>query len=318
MGREPAVQQVLRARRHAAASSRTSRRSRSRCSRCSTTSGATYSLRRSSRRHGRDRATQPWFLYHCTRGAHFDNYPHETFLGSSPAKHPYKDTIIELDDIVGRLVAELEETGQLDDTIDLPLVGQRPRDGDVARRRVHAVPLRQGLDVGGRQRVPGIVCWPGMIEPDQRQRRPVLASWTCSRRCCAWPAPTDAVPDDRYIDGVDQTSFLLGDDAALEPASSSTTGSANTFSAVRCRRVQVHARVDVATTTATSMNSAASAASRRSTRTAGSTTSTWIPKEQHSYMIRKLSYLDTFTAGIGKHLRTFAKFPPKVVVGGVG
>ena len=27
------------------------------------------------------RRTQPWFLYHCTRGAHFDNYPHERFLG---------------------------------------------------------------------------------------------------------------------------------------------------------------------------------------------------------------------------------------------
>ncbi len=31
---------------------------------------------------------RPWFLYHSTRGAHFDNYPHERFLGSSPAKHP--------------------------------------------------------------------------------------------------------------------------------------------------------------------------------------------------------------------------------------
>jgi arylsulfatase A-like enzyme len=60
---------------------------------------------------------QPWFLYHCTRGAHFDNYPHERFLGTSPAKHPYKDTIIELDDIVGRLVAGLEATGQMEDTL---------------------------------------------------------------------------------------------------------------------------------------------------------------------------------------------------------
>ena len=25
---------------------------------------------------------RPWFLYHCTRGAHFDNYPHERFLGN--------------------------------------------------------------------------------------------------------------------------------------------------------------------------------------------------------------------------------------------
>ena len=94
---------------------RTSRRSRSRCSRCSTTSGAT-TRERLHRAHGR-RASEPWFLYHCTRGAHFDNYPHTDFLGTSPAKHPYKDTIIELDDIVGRLVATLERTGQLDDTL---------------------------------------------------------------------------------------------------------------------------------------------------------------------------------------------------------
>jgi len=60
---------------------------------------------------------QPWFLYHCTRGAHFDNYPLERFLGSSPARHPYKDTLVELDDIVGRLVRELEATGQLEHTL---------------------------------------------------------------------------------------------------------------------------------------------------------------------------------------------------------
>ena len=37
---------------------------------------------------------------------HFDNYPLERFLGTSPARHPYKDTLIELDDIVGRLVRD--------------------------------------------------------------------------------------------------------------------------------------------------------------------------------------------------------------------
>jgi arylsulfatase len=45
---------------------------------------------------------RPWLLYHCTRGAHFDNYPHERFLGKSPARHPYKDTLLELDEIIGR------------------------------------------------------------------------------------------------------------------------------------------------------------------------------------------------------------------------
>ena len=35
-------------------------------------------------------------------------------------------------------------------------------------------------------------------------------------------------------------------------------------------------------------------------------------------MIRKIPYLDTFQAGIGQHIRTFSKYPPKTVVGGVG
>ena len=60
---------------------------------------------------------KPWLLYHCTRGAHFDNYPHEKYLGASPAKHPYKDTLIELDAIMGRLVEALRASGQLEDTL---------------------------------------------------------------------------------------------------------------------------------------------------------------------------------------------------------
>src|SRR6185437_3311990 len=45
----------------------------------------TYSEQFIERMEDRD---DPWFLYHCTRGAHFDNYPHPDFLGRSPARHP--------------------------------------------------------------------------------------------------------------------------------------------------------------------------------------------------------------------------------------
>ena len=34
-----------------------------------------------------EEARRPWFLYHCTRGAH-STTPHERFLGSSPASAP--------------------------------------------------------------------------------------------------------------------------------------------------------------------------------------------------------------------------------------
>ena len=48
-----------------------------------------------------------------------------------------------------------EETGQLEDTLDLRQLRQRSGDGDLARRRLLAVPQREGLDVGGRPAGPG-------------------------------------------------------------------------------------------------------------------------------------------------------------------
>jgi arylsulfatase len=39
------------------------------------------------------------------------------------------------------------------------------------------------------------------------------------------------------------------------------------------------------------------------------------PKETRSYLIRKLPYLESFQSGIMSHLRTFAKHPPKQIVG---
>ena len=36
------------------------------------------------------------------------------------------------------------------------------------------------------------------------------------------------------------------------------------------------------------------------------------PKESRSYLIRKLGYVDSFTDGIARHLRTFfGEYPPK-------
>ena len=212
VGREPPVQQVLRARRRGAARPRTSRRSRSRCSRCSTTSGPTTRSSSSAGWASRRRRAQPWFLYHCTRGAHFDNYPHERFLGSSPAKHPYKDTIVELDDIVGRLVRRARGHRPARGHAGLHLLGQRPRDGDLARRRLLAVPQRQGLDLGGRPAGAGHRRLAGHDRRRPGHRRPVLPDGPVHHRAHAGRRRRPPSPSDRYIDGVDQTSFLLDAD----------------------------------------------------------------------------------------------------------
>ena len=115
----------------------------------------------------RTRPRKPWFLYHCTRGAHFDNYPHERFLGSSPAKHPYKDTIIELDDIVGRLVGELEATGQMDDTLVFISSDNGPEMETWPDAAYSPFRSAKGSTWEGGQRVPAIVTWPGMIAADR-------------------------------------------------------------------------------------------------------------------------------------------------------
>ena len=172
MDREPAVQQVLRARDDG-------RRHRERrgghdpgARRCSTTSGASTRSGSSARMADDER---PWFLYHCTRGTHFDNYPHPKFLGKSPAKHPYKDTIIELDDIVGRLVADARGDRPARRHARVHHVRQRAGDGDVARHRVLAVPQREGLHVGGRPAGAGHRLLAGDDRARPGDRRPVLA-----------------------------------------------------------------------------------------------------------------------------------------------
>jgi hypothetical protein len=38
------------------------------------------------------------------------------------------------------------------------------------------------------------------------------------------------------------------------------------------------------------------------------------PKEQHSYLTRKLAYIDAFTGSIARHLGTLRKYPAKRVL----
>ena len=164
--------------------SRRSRRSPSPCSPCSTTSGAPT---RSSSSSAWRRSPDPWFLYHCTRGAHFDNYPHPDFLGRSPARHPYKDAIVELDDICGRLVAALERTGQLESTMVVISSDNGPGDGDLARLRLHAVPLRQGIDLGGRRAGAGRRVVARHDRAGSRAATASSTSSTSSPPACPWP-----------------------------------------------------------------------------------------------------------------------------------
>ena len=156
------------------------------------------------------KSDQPFFLYHCTRGAHGKNYPSPKFKGKSPAKYPYKDCIVEMDDILGRLVKTLDDTGQLENTLIFvlsdngPMMEPWPDAG--------YTPFRGGIGSTweGGMRVPAIVYWKGMIEPGQTNDGlfDLADLFTTS---AALAGVQYRPPEDQYLDGIDQTSFLVAD-----------------------------------------------------------------------------------------------------------
>ena len=263
-------------------------------------------------RMAQDEPERPWFLYHCTRGAHFDNYPHEDYLGVSPAKHPYKDTIVELDDIVGRLVASLRATGQLEDTLVIVTSDNGPNMETWPDAAYTPFRCAKGSTWEGGVRVPCVVSWPGAIDAG-RTSDGLFAFSDLLPTALALAGAPELVPDDRFVDGVDQTSFLLAPDGRSN-RKHHYYWIGQMFSAVRVGEYKF-------------MLSSISDDDRDVDQPGGFTGvgqkypygrlyNLYLdPKETHSYLIRKLAYLDAFQNGVRNHVMTFRDHPPKLVVG---
>ena len=252
--------------------------------------------------------SQPWFLYHCTRGAHFDNYPHPDFLGRSPAKHPYKDTLIELDDIVGRLVATLRETGQLEHTMVFVSSDNGPNMETWPDAAYTPFRCAKGSTWEGGVRVPGVFAWPGMIDADHSTDG--LFSFTdMFPTALSLAGADDAVPDDRFIDGVDQTSFLLAPDGRSN-RKYQYYWLQNQFSALRVGEYKLMlASISDDDHDVQSLGGFEGVAQRYPY---GRLYNLYLdPKESRSYLVRKLAYIDSFTSGVQGHFMTFGKYPPK-------
>ncbi|MEX0666174.1 MAG: sulfatase-like hydrolase/transferase [Acidimicrobiia bacterium] len=251
---------------------------------------------------------QPWFLYHCTRGAHFDNYPLEKYLGSSPAKHPYKDTLVELDDIVGRLVGELRETGQLEHTLVFVSSDNGPNMETWPDAAYTPFRCAKGSTWEGGVRVPGVFAWPGMIEAG-RASDGLFAFTDLFPTALALADADTAVPTDRFIDGVDQTSFLLTTDGRSN-RKYQYYWLLNQFSAIRVGEYKLMLASISDDDTDVHSQGGFEGVSQRYPY--GRLYNLYLdPKESRSYLVRKLAYIDSFTSGIRAHLATFGQYPPK-------
>jgi arylsulfatase A-like enzyme len=255
----------------------------------------------------------PWFLYHCTRGAHFDNYPLERFVGSSPAKHPYKDTVIELDDIVGRFSQALMATGQLEDTLFFISSDNGPNMESWPDAAYTPFRCAKGSTWEGGVRVPGIFSWPGMIDPGRRSDG--LFSFTDFLPTALEMAGAGAsLPADRYTDGVDQLSFLLAPEGTSN-RKYHYYWLGQMFSALRTGEFKL--MMGSISDDDSDVHGPGGFTGVAQKYPYGRMYNLYLdPKEERSYMIRKLVYVDAFLGGLRDHVATFRPpYQPKLVVG---
>ena len=152
-------------------------------------------------------AKKPFYLIHAFAKVHFDNYPGDGYAGRSAAKLPYRDAVVEVDDIVGRLKKTLEETGQADNTLVFFTSDNGPEENSYPDSALHAIPFRQGNDLGRRRPR----AWHRLLAGhDQARARSATAcsiSWTCSIPRSPSQVSRDKIPAERYIDGSQPDEF---------------------------------------------------------------------------------------------------------------
>ena len=158
-------------------------------------------------------AGKPFFLYLPISRTHFPNLPSKRFEGQSRIGQ-FGDSLMEGDAIVGRMLDSLKALGLEQDTIVIFASDNGPQ-GEVVREFGGDMqdmgspgPYRGELGDAseGSIRTAAMIRWPGQIRPGSTYAMfsimdffPTLARLAGGK-----------VPDDRPIDGVDQTDLLLG------------------------------------------------------------------------------------------------------------
>ncbi|MEN9597998.1 MAG: hypothetical protein RL596_309 [Bacteroidota bacterium] len=152
---------------------------------------------------------QPFFLEHSFMKVHTDVFPSAKYEGKSASKYPYKDGIVEVDAIIGEVVAELEKNGLLENTFIFITSDNGPQEDawpDAGYTPFHGA---KGSTWEGGVRVPGIAYWKGMISP--RVSDGMFDLMDLFNTTLNLAGLLNTMPADRYIDGINQTSFLLTD-----------------------------------------------------------------------------------------------------------
>ena len=169
--------------------------------------------RRFLREHVKAHPDQPFFLFHSMQAVHLPSFPADAFKGKTQAG-PHGDFIHEMDWVVGRLLAELDELGVADNTLVIFASDNGPEVASVVHmRKDHAHDgarpwrgMKRDQWEGG-HRTPLLVRWPGRVRPGAACDQ--LISLTDIFATCAAVVGAD-LPNDAAEDSFDMLGVLLG------------------------------------------------------------------------------------------------------------
>jgi arylsulfatase A-like enzyme len=249
---------------------------------------------------------KPFFLEHAFMKVHADTFPSKAFEGKSASKYPYRDSVVELDAYVGEIVKALADAGVLENTFIFftsdngPQRDSWPDTGYTPFRGAKASAWEGGV------RVPGVAYWKGEISPG-RESDELFDLMDLFNTSLAIAGISNQIPADRYIDGIDQTSFLLADDGRSRREKIYIWCETD-FMAMRMYEYKIHVKVvvpqaqwlDIDMTTISDVGLAP-----------------WLfnlyidPKEEYPVGHRMNAFLASMAAEMKGHAATFKKYPPK-------
>lgn len=250
---------------------------------------------------------KPFYLIHSFSKVHNDNYVSAGYKGKSPAAFPYKDAVVEVDDIVGRLMTLLKDLSIEENTFVFLTSDNGPNE-DVWPDGGYT-PFRggKGTTWEGGVRVPGIAYWKNMIKPG-RISDGLFDLCDLFNTSLSLAGIVDKIPASNYIDGIDQASFLLSD-TGKSNRNAVFMYSETKFMAIRWQEYKLHMKV---------FNTSAPRKNLDQSTIENIGMSPWVynlyvdPKEQLSSGHRYFEWgIPGVMSLISAHLATYQKYPMK-------